>query len=134
MSEPKVEYLPTKDGKKAPQEFAIATHLALPCIKCGRKTMFLKAAFCHICKLLWFDGEKERIGPAKEMQNRPEYMSFTQLELERLEWILEHAENPENRAWKDWIKEKSEPLYQQWLKHTKWTPNATWREIGSKGT
>lgn len=136
MSEPRVEYLPTKDGKQAPQEFAVASHLAKTCMKCNkRKAMFLKAAFCDVCKLLWFYNEIERIGPAKEMWSRPELSSFSKLELERLTWITECIDKPyEIRYWNKWIKEKSEELYEEWKELTSWTPNATYSKVGRMST
>jgi hypothetical protein len=111
-----IEYLPTKDGKKAPQELAISKDLAQPCIKCGRTTLFLKAAFCDVCKLLWFLGPIERLAPAKEMLNKPELVSFSPLELERITWIIEYGDNPDLiRYWDDWIKDKSQELYQKYI-------------------
>lgn len=133
MSEPE---LITKDGKKAVTELAVASDLALPCVKCNkRKTMFLKAAFCEVCKLLWFDGDIERLGPAKKMLNRPEIMSFSKLERERLEWIIEYAEKPEEtKYWNEWITEKSEDLFNEFLQVTHWTPGATDKKLGARGT
>lgn len=129
------EYLPTKDGKKTPQEFAIAKDLAQPCLKCNRrKTIFLKAAFCDVCKLLWFLGPIERLGPAKEIWNKPTLASFSQLELERLTWICEYEEKPDVvRYWNQYIREKSEELYQEWLTVTKWTPPGTNQKLGRLG-
>ena len=129
------DYLPTKYGKEAPQEFAIAKDLALPCIKCGRKTMFLKAAFCEICKTLWFYGQKERVKPIKEMLNKPEQIwSFSELEMERIFFIDKHGYKIEFETdWHEYLKKKSNELYEQYKKYSNWKPNATWKKLGTLG-
>ena len=135
MSDSSIEYLQTKDGKKTPQELAVATDLAITCSKCGkRKTMFLKAAFCEVCKLLWFYMDIERLGPAKKMAASPQAMSFSELERERLFFIIENAGTEEfETQWHKHLKEKSEDMYQEFLTLTKWTPPATDKKLGARG-